>query len=369
MRLIRKVERLYRTKRRRRRRSANRADKTAWRNVREAGVWWIVGALSVLAIGIGGSWIFWDELRGEADSLSTTIRNVGLVIGGAVAILFAIWRSTVAERQSQTTLAAMLHERYHRAAQALGSKDLSIRLAQIYVLERLAQDHPNEYHVQVLELLCAFVRNPTFVEKDTTLGAAIADASMPHYSRSSVREDLQAAIDAIGIGIGRRHDLESRRRFKFNLRGADLGGANLVGMDFSPPKWRQPEIITSMAEFWQSPSTDLSGAKLCGADMEFSSFPRANFHNACVCHSILPYDLSEAILSGTNWEGALSATTDLTGASLNDSDGNHPARGVIQESLDECEADPNNPPNLEGVVDAESGIPLQWKGPPRPEWH
>ena len=45
------------------------------------GFWWVAGMVAVLAIGVI-LWCFWDELRGDQDSLSTTIRNLGLVIGG-----------------------------------------------------------------------------------------------------------------------------------------------------------------------------------------------------------------------------------------------------------------------------------------------
>lgn len=64
--------------------------------------WWITGIAVVLATGILFSWRYWGELHGDKESLSTTVRNVGLVIGGVIAILLAIWRSMVAERQSRT---------------------------------------------------------------------------------------------------------------------------------------------------------------------------------------------------------------------------------------------------------------------------
>ena len=43
----------------------------------------------------------------------------------------------------------------------LGSGVLSVRLGGIYALERLAKEHPEEYHIQIMELLCSFVRHPT----------------------------------------------------------------------------------------------------------------------------------------------------------------------------------------------------------------
>ena len=43
----------------------------------------------------------------------------------------------------------------------LGSEVLSVRLGGIYALQRLAEEEPKQYHVQIMRLFCAFVRNPT----------------------------------------------------------------------------------------------------------------------------------------------------------------------------------------------------------------
>ena len=56
------------------------------------GFWWVAGMVSVLVVGALFAWQYWGELRGDGESLSTTIRNVGLVLGGVVAILLALWR-------------------------------------------------------------------------------------------------------------------------------------------------------------------------------------------------------------------------------------------------------------------------------------
>ena len=42
----------------------------------------------------------------------------------------------------------------------LGNDVLSVRLGGIYALEHLAREHPDQYHLQIVKLLCAFVRNP-----------------------------------------------------------------------------------------------------------------------------------------------------------------------------------------------------------------
>ena len=130
---------------------------------------------AAVALGVWSLINFWDWLQTGPDgpkSGSTTVRNLGLVIGGVAAILLAVWRSRVAERQagaaqsqSDTAQQSLLHERYQRGAEMLGSKVLTVRLGGIYALQRLAAEHPEQYHVQITQLFCAFAQHPTKDER------------------------------------------------------------------------------------------------------------------------------------------------------------------------------------------------------------
>ena len=59
---------------------------------------------------------------------------------------------------------------------------------------------------------------------------------------------------------------------------------------------------------------------------------------------------------------------DLTGTSFSRDRGiggrQNPAKGLTQAQLDEARSDPDNPPDLEGVLDAETGEQLVWQGKP-----
>ena len=52
----------------------------------------LVGRRIVIILILGGllSLRFWDELGNDNESLSTTIRNVGLLVGGVAAALLAV---------------------------------------------------------------------------------------------------------------------------------------------------------------------------------------------------------------------------------------------------------------------------------------
>ena len=125
------------------------------------------------------SWRFWEELGDDEESLSTTVRNLGLVIAGAIALPLAIWRSIVAQRQASTAQRDLLNQRYQQGAEMLGSEVLTVRLGGIYALQRLAEEHPKQYHIQIMRLLCAFMRHPITGEREdimTDPGKRLADA-------------------------------------------------------------------------------------------------------------------------------------------------------------------------------------------------
>ena len=83
--------------------------------------------------------VLWDWLAKD-ESGSATIRNIGLVIAGSLAIPLAIWRAVVADRQAssaqhQTEIAqqGLLNERYQKAAEMLGSDVLSVRIGGVHL--------------------------------------------------------------------------------------------------------------------------------------------------------------------------------------------------------------------------------------------
>ena len=69
-------------------------------------------------------------------------------------------------------------------------------------------------------------------------------------------------------------------------------------------------------------------------------------------------NLSRVLLNSTDLTGAYLSGTNLTGASLSG------AKGLTQEQLDQAQADPADPPKLDGLCDAKTGAPLQWRGKP-----
>ena len=257
----------------------------------------IVSLVAVLAALLGAVWwCGWDWLRtgsGDLESGSTTIRNIGLLVGGGI----AIW---VAYRRSVISQFGLLNERYQKGAEMLGSEVLAVRLGGIYALQRLVEDHPKQYHVQVMRLFCAFVRHPTKAEDRGDNTGPTGTELKPNVKDYRLREDVQAAMAAIGTRSAADVKLEEKENCRLSLLNADLTCALLIGANLT-------NVI-------------LSGANLT----------RAFVRNA---------NLANAELALTNFSEA---------------------RGLTQSQLDQAER-LISPPKLGGLRDVDTGDPLEWR--------
>ena len=308
---------------------------------------------------------YWDWLRATPvgrESNFTTIRDFFLLAGGVFAIGLAAWRSWVADRQAGTAQQSLLHDRYQRGAEMLGSDVLAVRLGGVYALQRLAEEYPPQYHVQIMTLFCAFVRNPTGYIRDEFI---VNGDQPPHSWYPSLGEDAQAVMIAIGARGNKQLAIEEEARYRLDLHGSDLRGARLNGANLaSAPRTTYPGI--TIPEYLTLPKgTDLTNAKLCSAQLDYADLRGASLTGACLCKAGLEVtNLSNADLADASMEEALARGGPvLTGARFS-YNGLRPARGIRQIELDSCTADPNNPPELRGVVDPDTGVEVFWRGHP-----
>ena len=373
---------------------------------------WVIAAVVVLSV------VFWDWLN-DGESGSTTIRNVALVVAGAVALALALWRSRVADRQANTAQKSLLNERYQKGAEMLGSEVLSVRLGGIYALQSLAEEQPEQYHVQILRLFCAFARCPT---EDPNL------KSEPEENRQDnslgIRQDVEAVMQSICSRPKSRIALERNANFRLDLRGADLHGMQLLDADLSNAMLHHSNL--SKVNFANADLTDaflsyadlsearfhdvnfcrtrlwfadLSGALLQDADLARVDFSNAKLHGTNLgranlsganfqygtatkawfesanlsCASFLRGDLSGAKLMKADLTDAHFLDANFNEANISDANvsgvkfsngGNQPTKGLTQAQLDEPQSDWSDPPKLTGVLDAGTGRQLVW---PR-EW-
>ena len=284
------------------------------------------------------------------ESGSTTLRNLGFVAGGLLAIGFGIWRGVVADRQAkasqhqaETSRRGLLNERYQKGAEMLGSDVLAVRLGGIYELQLLAEDYPKQYHVQVMRLFCAFVRNPTKDEDDKTkLPGTEKELSAKDYQ---VREDVQEAMKAIGARSDADVELEKKAEFSPDLSGAYLPFVYLFKANLT-------DAVLEEAHFYPENLSDREISRsarllMARADLSEADLTRAYLFGA---------NLTSADLSGVTLTKASLLGANLTEAHLSR------AKGLTQDQLGEAVADSEKPPNLNGARDADTGAPLEWNG-------
>lgn len=301
--------------------------------------WWYVSIAVIVLTGAVLSFLFWETLHNDRDSFSTTVSNLSLVLGGTVAIVLAVWRSKVSERQTdvaqrqaETVQRDMLNQQLLKGAEMLGSNLLSVRLGGIYALKHLAVDHPEHYHVQVMEQLCAFVRGTTGADGQSTavieeilvtrerllaLDPNREDLNEFTYKKFRARDDIQEAMNAIAFCHAGNLAIETENGYWLNLRGADLRGVDLTVMNLSraPQSYAIPNSVDQL--FLTGRYTDMQGVQLEDA-------------------SLLSTNLSRVDLSR--------------------------ATGLTQNELNGARADPDNPPRLNDVTDARTGKPIVWSG-------
>ena len=323
------------------------------RLTRSLGFWVGVAVAAIVAVGVVLSVVYWDWLQGGSGNGSNAadVRNIALVVGGIVAILLALWRSLVAERQaraaqeqvraaqeqSETAKRVYVNERYRQAASMLGDRELPVRLGGIFVLERLAEDHTVEFRPGVVKLLVEFLRAPPTLEEPQPK----VFGGWPSLERPAVRPDVQAAFTAINNlkygGVSTEDawshgwpdlhgaQLCSVNMEKLSLRGANLQNANLEyaqlsGTDLTGASLQGANFRHANLSFTNLSSCDMSGADFSGVEARRTKFKRATMPATMVGASLFKADCSEAVFPNTDLTDAQLDSTNLTAADLRSRD-------------------------------------------------
>ena len=307
------------------------------------------------------------------------VGTAGILVGGVIALTLAFWRGYAADRQARTAQQGLLNERYQKGAEMLGSDVRAVRLAGISALGRLASDHPEPYYLQIMQLLCAFVRHPTGLDA-------------PRVGEDDpVREDVRETV--AWIGSHRNHAIEKNSKYKpdltnaylrkASLNSADLSRALMADVDLQGAWLHQADL--SETHLWNAKlhRATLIEANLSAADLLKAKLPRANLGKACLLdanlsgtdlsgdasssdsRTMLQYaNLTKANLSGANLTGAWCygtkfdnanlLMTNLSGADLR-SDARTKVTGLTQEQVNHACWDHVQEPGFTDTVDGNTG--------------
>lgn len=104
-------------------------------------IWPLAVIFAIAAATVLLSWKNWDAL----DQTSDTIRNIGLVSGGLIAVVLGVWRSSIASRQADTAESDSLERVFQARAEMLGHEDMSVRISGVIALAQLGVRYPDRY--------------------------------------------------------------------------------------------------------------------------------------------------------------------------------------------------------------------------------
>lgn len=247
------------------------------------------------AAGQGGVQAQNDRLKLQNDARGTLLQG----LGGAVLLLGAAftWLQLRATREGQIT------DRYTKAVDQLGNKELAVRVGGVYALQRIARDSRDD-RATIAEVLCAYARSAerkarteqdleshTFEKRAPHVQAALTvlaewwrrvggepewrdlhgadfqDARLEraHLSHAYFYDaQLQRAMlrDAILVNANFvRAQLQDSHLAGAQLQDADLRGANLTGADLYKAQLRgaRADERTTWPDYWKDPTARRGG--------------------------------------------------------------------------------------------------------------
>ena len=248
---------------------------------------------------------------------------------------------------------------------------------------------PEQYHLQVMRLLSAFVRLPT---KDQSLESG--QVEIEPGTLLGIRQDLEAAMEVINSRSKSGIEIERGANYRLDLRGARLPGAQFLNADlsgsmffdvkFTRPRFESANLSEALLQDLDLQMASFHYANLSGVNLLRAKLSRAIFQDAVLTNAWLESsDLSNATFLKADLSGARLAKANLSNARFLDSNlkeadfsdanlsgaefsvgGPQTAKGLNQAQLDGARADPNNPPKLTGVLDSATGELLTWRGKP-----
>ena len=243
-----------------------------------------------------------------------TIRDIALLGFGVSGFLMVIWRNLTADKQVMTSRQGLLNERFKLGVDLLSSKEMSSRVGGAYVLNRIAEEYPKEFHKEVMTIFLAFLSGPPDLEERTDVGPPMwveqyMDDDIDLLS--PLRADVATLVTLIGKRSAKRLQMDEIAS-DLLLEKADLSVAVLSNLNLSDIRFF---------------ACDFTGARFDGAILN-----RASFHG-CI----------------------------LSDASFNDK-GERPATGLSQNQIRMAVAGNGMQPNIKGLIDCETGEKLIWKG-------
>ena len=276
----------------------------------------------------------------QDQSLVDQVRASILVIAAWYGVFFLIWRTVLADQQTQSseiqTLAVETQTQINRenhytdlftkAVEQLGATRqneepaIEMRIGAIFALERLAKDSERDYG-PIIETLAAYIRehcrDPKSFDDEGLTGEALKQARQEwieslRENPPADRSDVAAVLTVLSRREQNRHWIStSDDETQPDFTGANFQGATL---------WNKSEGLAregtnlrlALLEGADLKDTNLSGANLREAKLSGAVLTRVNLSGA----KLMGADLSDVVLVQANLSGAKLMGADLSGAVL-----------------------------------------------------
>jgi uncharacterized protein YjbI with pentapeptide repeats len=202
-------------------------------------------------------------------------RTNAQIVGGIVifySLILTLRRIRAVEKNIEIAREGQITERFTRAVEQLGNRNLDICLGGIYALERIAKDSKYD-HPQVMEILTAFVRQHAALQEIPT-GMEIKDL-----------KPIASHIQAILTVIGRRNSKFDRKKQIINLQNvylvkANLYEANLEGTNLAGSNLANAFLAETYFGIAYLGQTNLTGAYLYKANLNGTILNKTNLEAA-----------------------------------------------------------------------------------------
>lgn len=336
----------------------------------------VAGALAITVV----MWD-WPPTGLDDDKRTDVVRTLGLVIGGGLALVVAVWRGKTAQSEADRGERDLLNRQFDNSLSLLSRQDVVDRLSGIHRLGQLAEQHPSLFRDDVVRVLCAFARHPTIVQETSDdpvipLPRHLGDDALVTAKNYRRREEIESTVRVISsCNSAAQSDLPPERLtidlsgielYEVDFSRINLSNANLESAHLPRAKLNGANLSGANLTFADLRSADVTRANLSGANLIFADFRQAQLSWANLGGADLPYaQMSEVDIDFTNVSGAKFSfgqdeghLANLVPRLIEDT----AASGITQLMVDQTWAEDGNPPKLNGILDAETGVPLEWRG-------
>ena len=311
-----------------------------------------IGVVAVLILTVLITIYKWDWLIGN-ESGSAVIRNFLIVIATIIAFPLALWRIHVARL-------SILYDRLQKGVELLGHNSESVRIGGICVLENLAKEKSDQFHIQVVQTISAFIRTSSQKpNKENNLNKA---AIKPSTEDLNQNEDIYEAMNYLGKRTKKQLEIENKHNFKPNIRDAKLVRLGLLNLNLSSIYMFRIKLLDSV--FF---SVNMSRTKMLSANIEKTTLHKVNLEESDLTDSKLKQvdlnstnlkkaKLNSSTITNTDFHGVVLEETDLSGTRIIE------PRNLTQFQLDKAISNEYNLPEFKNAYDANTGKPLIWRG-------